>query len=70
MSYRNLFVSSFVAVLLHAMWPLREVVRGWNDFAWIYVAGRSWWEGSSPYDFPRWAELWYQVPIVFTLNEE
>src|SRR5687767_9223577 len=52
--------------MAYLVWPLREPQRAWNDFAWIYVAGRAWWEGVSPYDFPRWADIWVRVPVTFS----
>ncbi len=54
------------AVVIHTLWPLHRSHREWNDFFWVYVAGRTWWEGISPYDFPRWAAMWQSLPDSFS----
>ncbi|MFT3928573.1 MAG: glycosyltransferase family 87 protein [Myxococcales bacterium] len=51
------------ASALYSLWPLRELVRGANDFAFVYAAGRAWAHGFSPYDIPRWHAEWaFVVP--------
>jgi hypothetical protein len=41
--------------------PLRARVRGWNDFAFVFAAGKTWLAGFSPYDFDRWNAEWAAI---------
>ena len=60
------FVSLFAAAATaYLLLPLRDTYREWNDFRWIYVSGKTWLAGASPYDFPRWAEQWIATPRSF-----
>jgi hypothetical protein len=47
--------------LAYAFWSLHARVRPWNDFAFVYAAGRTWLEGLSPYDFDRWDAQWVAI---------
>jgi hypothetical protein len=46
---------------VYAFSCLRVQVRPWNDFAFIYSAGRTWLQGVSPYDFERWNAEWVRI---------
>src|SRR5262245_12946800 len=46
------------ASLIYAFLTLRTRIRPWNDFAFVYAAGRTWIEGSYPYDFETWDAEW------------
>ena len=46
---------------LHAMWPLKDLVRHWNDFAFVFAAGRTWLKGGSPYDVALWRSQWADI---------
>jgi hypothetical protein len=59
-----------LAALLYLLWPLRHGMRGWNDFAFIYAAGRSWIHGHSPYDIPQYREEWIAVRPIFWNQDE
>jgi hypothetical protein len=45
----------------YVLFPLRVRVRGWNDFAFVYAAGKTWLSGRSPYDFERWNAQWAAI---------
>ncbi len=48
--------------------PLREMIRHWNDFAFIYAAGHSWLDGTSPYDVERWRSEWSFIQPSFVID--
>jgi hypothetical protein len=50
-----------VGAATYTLLPLRHVQRGWNDFAFIYVAGRAWVKGLSPFDVDAYRPLWSAV---------
>jgi hypothetical protein len=56
-----LALAMFFAAACYAFWSLRAPIRPWNDFAFVYAAGRSWLGGFSPYEFDRWNAEWAAV---------
>src|SRR5690348_14713609 len=60
--WRWMVAAALVAIsLLYAVIPLVDAVRPWNDFAFVYAAGRTWVKGLSPYDFERWNAEWVAI---------
>ncbi len=45
--------------------PLRAAIRGWNDFAFVYAAGRAWSHGRSAYDVLSWRAEWSSIRPSF-----
>jgi hypothetical protein len=56
-----LTIALLCAGLVYSFWCLKDRVRPWNDFAFIYAAGRCWLQGISPYDFDRWNAEWVAI---------
>jgi hypothetical protein len=50
---------------IYLFWPLHVLSRGWNDFAWVYAAGRNWDAGFSPYDIAKWRTQWSVIVPSF-----
>ncbi len=57
------------AAAMYAFWPLVHFTRGWNDFSFLYAAGRNWVAGLSPYDFDRWSIEWAKVRPIQVVTE-
>ena len=57
------------AAALYAFWPISTLTRGWNDFSFLYAAGRTWLSGFSPYDFDRWRAEWDQVRPIMNIAQ-
>jgi len=57
----------FSVALVYAFWWLPHTVRPWNDFAFVYAAGRSWLGGFSPYDYERWNAEWVAIRPSWTV---
>jgi hypothetical protein len=54
-------LSMLVGAAIHTLLPLRHLQRGWNDFAFIYAAGRTWLHGLSPFDVDAYGPQWSAV---------
>ena len=54
---------------MYAFWPIVKLTRGWNDFSFLYAAGRTWLAGFSPYDFDRWNVEWAAVRPIANVVE-
>ena len=54
---------------MYAFWPIIKLTRGWNDFSFLYAAGRTWLAGLSPYDFDRWNVEWAAVRPIQVVTE-
>jgi hypothetical protein len=52
----------------YLFWSLKDLLRHWNDFGFIYTAGRTWLAGESPYDFPAWQSHWREIRPSFVEN--
>ena len=61
----RLVIALVAAAAAYAIWPLRALVRGWNDFAFVYAAGRAWLKGLSPYDVAAWRAQWSVITPSF-----
>ncbi|HET8707646.1 MAG TPA: glycosyltransferase family 87 protein, partial [Pseudomonadales bacterium] len=55
----------FLLSFLYLIFPLKDVLRTWCDFRWLYVAGKTWLSGHSPYNFSAWADQWMETPFTF-----
>jgi hypothetical protein len=54
-----------ILVTAYDLVPLRHALREWNDFAFVFAAGRVWLEGGSPYDVPLWQSQWADITPSF-----
>ncbi|HET8706812.1 MAG TPA: glycosyltransferase family 87 protein, partial [Pseudomonadales bacterium] len=64
---RRLLMLLVVAIIGYTVYPLHTFFRGWNDFRWVYVAGKTWLQGDSPYNFPVFGEIFDATPYsLFT----
>jgi hypothetical protein len=57
------------AAAMYAFWPIAKLTRGWNDFSFLYAAGRTWLAGLSPYDFDHWNVEWAAVRPIQIVTE-
>lgn len=60
-----LAASAMIGGAWYALRPLAVPVRNWNDFAFVYAAGRAWSRGLSPYDVERWRAQWVAIRPAF-----
>ena len=59
--YWPIAVALVIVSVVYAFWWIPTRVRPWNDFAFVYAAGRSWLAGVSPYNFDRWNAEWAAI---------